>query len=555
MDTPFDFQGLNSNQIYNELLKCPKNKWVGIINGLPSGIKSELVAILSSKNKKDSPLNSNNKVKINNTEFEEKSNKRLKIESEKVVETQLEQCLTSSHAFSEDTRKILNELKISTYSPLGTIVSRTMYIAGDLRTTLKENNLDDTSVRLVQIYLNIWVTLLWNSLFNSNDKKRIANKLSNSIIKKHLNKYYRQEVNKFEHDSMLNKSIHKHVGINQTVNAENDFLSSENSNDIARVNDEITLNNIDDEEKSKNNMINIPINTLNINKRFEYRLKLRDVRTRKMSPENYKEFAVLREKNFRSSTNILHEWLSITWSTYYNNGLKDTKISQIPSNSLQLFSFLINDLISSIVEDALKISYLENNIDNNENKMVYELNSLKNKIAEIKEKMDILDLKNLDFDKVIECFIKNDNFSEVPKLNHMHYLFAILNRITNTDNVLLNYLFNINNSLSKLVIDVETIIGIIITLNSKLSNQIIRGELNCINSTQESVERIELNKQDESNCLSSVGFSEEDDMFEAIIESATKEYSISNVFPYVSFKKFRLISINTHKRCLLGYTR
>ncbi|KAK6591101.1 hypothetical protein RS030_111926 [Cryptosporidium xiaoi] len=537
MDMPFDFQGLNCSQIYEELLKCPKDKWIGIINGLPSGIKSELVAILSNKNKKDSFINTN-KVKTSINELEETSNKKIKIENEKAEESPLKQC--SSSSFSENTTKLLNELKISTYSPLSAIISRTMYIAGDLRTILKENNVDETSVRLIQIYLNIWITLLWNSLLNGNNKKKIPNKLSNNIIKKHLSEYYKQEVNKFEHDSMLNKSVHKHVEINQNISEENDFLASENSNGIVKLNDDIALNNIDnDEEKTKDNMVNIPINVLSINKRFEYRLKLRDVITRKMSPENYKEFAVLREKNFRSSTNIINEWLSITWSTLYNNGLKDTKISQIPSNSLQLFSFIINDLISSTVEDALKVSYLENNKDNGENETVYEIKSLKANIDKIKNRLNRLNLINFDFDNVIECFTKDDDFSNAPKLNHMHYLLAILNRITKIDYILLNYLSK-NAGLNGLTISIDTIIDKILILNSKLSNQIVRGDLNCINSSQDNIEIVELDKQNGINYLSDIGFNEEDDMFEAIIESATKEYSISSAFPYVSLTAFNL---------------
>ncbi|XP_665149.1 hypothetical protein [Cryptosporidium hominis TU502] len=281
-----------------------------------------------------------------------------------------------------------------------------------------------------------------------------------------------------------------------------------------------------------------------------------------MSAEIYKEFAMLREKNFRPSINTLQEWLSITWNTTYNNGLKETKVSQIPSNSLQLFSFILNDIISSLVENALRISFLQNsniNLENSKipmqdsNNLLQNCNDLINEVNKHKESIFgctnvDFNIQKVDFNQIIDTFSKSQD--EIPKLNYIHYILAIIQRINEIDFKLLEYSeqSNPNNSLPS-KINADLIIEKLYTLYSKLTGQIIRGQQNSFGGSTTGTggkrkrDSFELSS-DFAKCANSDHFhgaeendytgNEEDDMFEAIVESATSEFSINNAFPSVS---------------------
>ncbi|CUV04758.1 unnamed protein product [Cryptosporidium hominis] len=588
------FQGLNSSQIHEELLKCPKSSWPKIISELPTGIKSELIAILS--NKKANPTQNNNSVsedpkentpKKSKTEIvnddsqisssspikgqnqnetpivhprrislEIETNKETTIESEKGNQDEI--CLSSQSLYSN---KIFQELMVSTFSPINSVISRTMYIAGDIRPFLKNKDCQEKSVRLVQSYLNIWISLFWNSLINKSKKKKVSNKLTNSMIKKHFSEYYKQEVSKFDYDTLINKSAHRHVGMNS--NTENGMIQGTDP-DITGISSVVkeddVINDLDENDGVDFNNNNLPSNMMiSIDKRFEDRLKLRDIRTKNMSAEIYKEFAMLREKNFRPSINTLQEWLSITWNTTYNNGLKETKVSQIPSNSLQLFSFILNDIISSLVENALRISFLQNsniNLENSKipmqdsNNLLQNCNDLINEVNKHKESIFgctnvDFNIQKVDFNQIIDTFSKSQD--EIPKLNYIHYILAIIQRINEIDFKLLEYSeqSNPNNSLPS-KINADLIIEKLYTLYSKLTGQIIRGQQNSFGGSTTGTggkrkrDSFELSS-DFAKCANSDHFhgaeendytgNEEDDMFEAIVESATSEFSINNAFP------------------------
>lgn len=596
------FQGLNSSQIHEELLKCPKSSWPKIISELPTGIKSELVAILSNKKanltqnnnilgnedtKESTPkkskvesLNQDTQISsspINNKNLNENSSdisiihpRCVSLETEEnmgatVIFENVKQNEICSSTVSSHLNKVFQELMVSTFSPINSVISRTMYIAGDVRSFLKNKDCQEKSVKLIQSYLNIWISLFWNSLINQSNKKKISNKLTNSTIKKHLSEYYKQEVSKFDYDILINKSAHRHVGMNP--NSENGIIQTSDpdiTNISSSVKEEDIIHDLDENESIDYNH-NIPSNMMiNIDKRFEDRLKLRDIRTKNMSPEIYKEFAMLREKNFRPSINTLQEWLSITWNTSYNNGLKDTKVSQIPSNSLQLFSFILNDIISSLVENALRISYLEssnvkrgdfkariqdsNSYFKNCEDLINEVNTHKELI--LGDKNEDFNLQKVDFNKIIDAFSKNQE--EIPKLDYIHYILAIIQRLNEVDFKLIENLENKkpNNAFSQ--ININLIIEKLFILNSKLTGQIIRGQQNSLGGCTtviggkrrrdsfelqldfEKCTNNNLNNIDENDYIGN----EEDDMFEAIVESATNEFSITNAFPNVSLYEY-----------------
>ncbi|KAH8581759.1 uncharacterized protein ELE39_001889 [Cryptosporidium sp. chipmunk genotype I] len=589
------FQGLSSSQIHEELLKCPKSSWPKIISELPTGIKSELVAILSNKKanltqnnnlgsenpkentskkpktefvNQDSQISSSSPIKNQNTIENTIIHPRcIPLETELNMETAIGlgnvnqgEIFSSSQSFCSN--KIFQELMVSTFSPINSVISRTMYIAGDIRPYLKNKDCQEKSVRLIQSYLNIWISLFWNSLINRSSKKKVPNKLSNNTIKKHFSEYYKQEVSKFDYDTLINKSAHRHVGMNP--NSENDTIQTTDP-DITSISSTVkeddVINDLDENEVVEYNH-NIPSTMMiSIDKRFEDRLKLRDIRTKNMSPEMYKEFAMLREKNFRPSINILQEWLSITWNTAYNNGLKDTKVSQIPSNSLQLFSFILNDIISSLVENALRISYLQNFNINLKNSIVPiqepgdSFQNCKDLINEVNKHKELIfgsvneDLNShkVDFNQIIDTFSKSQD--EIPKLNYIHYILAIIQRINDIDFKLLEY--SENQKFNSLVsqINSDLIIEKLYTLYSKLTGQIIRGQQNSFGgSTTITCGKRKRNgfelSSDLEKCANNDNFNgveendyignEEDDMFEAIVESATSEFSITNAFPSVS---------------------
>ncbi|OII71379.1 uncharacterized protein cubi_00757 [Cryptosporidium ubiquitum] len=590
------FQGLNSSQIHEELLKCPKSSWPKIISELPTGIKSELVAILSNKRtnftqnnntlgnedtKENTPKKSKVEVskqdsQISSSPIENKNQTQnlneiaivhprcVSLETETNMETNtglesLNQDQICSLSMSSHLNKVFQELMISTFSPINTVISRTMYIAGDVRPFLKNKDCKEKSVRLIQSYLNIWISLFWKSLINKSNKKKISNKLTNNIIKKHFSEYYKQEVSKFDYDTLINKSAHRQVGMN--TNSENGIIQTTDP-DItsisSSVKEEDVINDLDENEGIDYNH-NIPSHMMiSIDKRFEDRLKLRDTRTKNMSPEVYKEFAMLREKNFRPSINTLQEWLSITWNTTYNNGLKDTKVSQIPSNSLQLFSFILNDIISSLVENALRISYLENcNLKNSGSKTImedsdYSFENCKDLVNEVNKHKEFIfgsindefNLQKVDFNVIIDTFSKNQD--EIPRLNYIHYILAITQRLNEVDFKLLGHSEYQKSNSTVFQIGMDVIIEKLFTLYSKLTGQILRGQQNSVGGSttgiggkrkrdgsellidlEKCTNNSNLNGDDENEYIGN----EEDDMFEAIVESATNEFSITNAFP------------------------
>ncbi|KAJ1608359.1 hypothetical protein OIY81_2679 [Cryptosporidium canis] len=577
------FQGLSAPQIHEELLKCPKSSWPKIISELPSGIKSELVAILSNKRASSSQGSSQSKsesakeatlkkpkLESSNQVPQESSPEKtptpiihpkcIPLETEAGTEGEMSEEVNSKLPYPH-INKVFQQLMVSTFSPIGSIVSRTMYIAGDVRPFLKNKDCQEISVRLVQSYLNLWISLFWNSLINNSSKKKISNKLTNNIIKKHLSEYYKQEVRKFDYDTLVNKSAHRHAGVN--TNSENEVIQVTDAELSAIPSsvkvDEEGLHQLEESEVIDYDS-NIPSNlTIGIDKRFEDRLRMRDIRTKNMSPETYKEFAMLREKNFRPSVNTLQEWLSITWNTAYNNGLKDTKVSQIPSNSIQLFSFILNDIISSLVENALRISYMKNSMSNREtaaktmNYSTYEsLSNCKDLIDVVKEQKESLfdqqgehlDLKTVDFNLIIDTFSKSED--EVPELNYVYYIMAMVQRLNEIDIKLIDTTESSRSSLSNSKIDLDSFIEKIHSLNSKLTANIIRGQQNsCGGSVIELNEKRKRDSSDPSldieRCTNSEGFggaddndymgNEEDDMFEAIVESATGEFPITSAFP------------------------
>ncbi|KAF7457494.1 hypothetical protein HWI79_1925 [Cryptosporidium felis] len=548
------FQGLNSPQVFEELLKCPKTSWPMIISKLPTGVKSELVAMLSNRKvtsahgseipgNEEKGENPNKKAKIEN--LPQSSHLNLNTEDDCNSTTLSSAPLKLDEENQEilsQVNRIFQEFMVSTYSPIGPIVSRTMYIAGDTRKTLKDKDCQEISVKLLQSYLNIWISLFWNSLIHNSGKKKVSNKLTNCLIKKHLSEHYRQEVRKFDFDALINKSAHKHVGINP--NTENGLLNTDPDISVisSSINEEGGATDPDENDRIEDETYSInQVSAQNIDKRFEYRLKLRDIRTKNMSPENYKEFAMLREKNFRPSINILQEWLSITWNTAYNNGLKVTKVSQIPSSSLQIFSFILNDIISSLVETALQISYSENRELFSEEIASDKITAFQSCEAFKKEVQDKIKtctkngekgdfLKQIDFNLIINSFSKEEK--DIPKLNYMHYMLAIILRVNQIDNNLLEYL-NPSKAGPKtsLTIQTDLIVEKVYNLYSKLTGQILRGQLNglggnaSIKHDHPEILDLENSQNDEYTG------NEEDDMFEAIVESATSEFSISNAFP------------------------
>lgn len=612
------FQGLTSSQIHEELLKCPKSSWPKIISELPSGIKSELVAILSNKrassvqsghlSRSETPREAaSKKTKLESTSQNSQASSSVsspvKTENLTIVvhprcvpleadtDTETEKTIgveggahdkkagISSLSSSKSLDKVFQELMVSTFSPISSVVSRTMYIAGDVRPYLKSKDCQELSVRLVQSYLNLWVSLFWNSLINNSSKKKITNKLTNNIIKKHLGRYYKQEVSKFDYDTLVSKSAHRHVGINTTsetgmVQGADTDLTAAISSSVkgSGEEEEEGLNNFDENEAMDyDNSIHLSKMAISIDKRFEDRLKLRDIRTKNMSPEAYKEFAMLREKNFRPSINTLQEWLSITWNTAYNKGLKDTKVSQIPSNSIQLFSFILNDIISSLVENALRISFIqssrtngdvqEGSIGSDPEMSFQSCKDLINKVNKLRESIfhhqdfEDFSIQKVDFNLIIDTFSKTEN--DTPKLNHIHYTIAIIQRLNYIDLKLLDESdLQKSNPQTSPKLDTNLIIEKIYSLNSKLTGQIIRGQQNSFGGSatahsekrkRDTIEESPSDADQSANSLSA-GFggvdetdnimgNEEDDMFEAIIESATSEFPITSAFPNVSLSQ------------------
>ncbi|OII75948.1 hypothetical protein cand_002790 [Cryptosporidium andersoni] len=585
-------EGLSAVQIYDELLKTPKSSWTQMISQLPATVKSDLVQILSKKKKEctgssdNSTLKSNlstntahiyevksqsleisnkvntsnevNNVQDNNINLYQESlkekehinpdnnydfTKKDNLDNQKLKLSFQEPCNTTT---IELNKKFLN-LKVSTYSPIYQIISRAMYIAGDDRKILKDANNDEITVKCVQSYLNIWIALVWDNLTLSNSK--ISGKLNNKILKNLLKNLYKEEIDKLNYDYLISKVAHKHFVTGSNVISP---VSSVENKDISVTQDieSITCN----------------LSTLSntINTRFENRLKLRDIRTRNMPSDSYKEFALLREKNFRPSLNTLHDWLNITWNTTYNSGIKDSKITDIPSGCLQIFSFLINDIISSIVEDALQVALSEikceqilNEYKSNEYKcnikedsFIKRINEL-NKISSSKKFDDLLEYyKNLEN-------IKGSSKNNMIELRIDHYLAVIINKINEKD---INLLYNSCNptksyeltlSHKNSIIESTVIINRISELNEVLTSQIIRGSSNwCISSFKKyGIEDDKISENYQSDDVKQKT-DEVNDMFDAILESAIKDCPIDKVFPMGISDNFGMFALTRLRRCI-----
>ncbi|KAL7067269.1 hypothetical protein ACR3K2_22530 [Cryptosporidium serpentis] len=585
-------EGLSAVQIYDELLKTPKNSWTKMISELPAAVKSDLVQILSKKKKEciegsdNSTLKSNlstnmahiceiktqsleisNKVntsnEVNNTQdnninlYQESlkeeehisldknydSTEKSNLNDQKLKLSFQEPCNSTT---IELNKKFLN-LKVSTYSPLYQIISRAMYIAGDDRKILKDANNNEITVKCIQSYLNIWIALVWDNLTLSNSK--ILGKLNNKILKNLLKNLYKEEIDKLNYDYLISKVAHKHFGTGGNVISP---VSSVENKDISVTQDieSITCNS------------DILNNTINI--RFENRLKLRDIRTRNMPSDSYKEFALLREKNFRPSLNTLHDWLNITWNTTYNNGIKDSKVSDIPSGCLQIFSFLINDIISSIVEDALQVALSE--IQHEQILNEYKSNEYKCDIKEdsfIKKINELIKISSsTKFDNLLEYYKNLENIKKSSKNNMIelrvdHYLAVITNKINKKD---INLLYNSCNptksydltlSCKNSMIESTVIINRIFELNEVLTSQIVRGSSNwCTGSLKKYEIKDDKISENHQNDNVKQKTDEVNDMFDAILESAIKDCPIDKVFPMGISDNFGMFALTRLRHCI-----